>query len=192
MTQYKPIFSVKHIDMKPRKYLHSLKTPAATAGSYFWLKRFRNRVSPYDRFVIGSLASIVPEPPIGIGIAFGSFLQLLEVKTAKLVSNDYPRPIYAIGERGRLITLVPGQMLLTGMDGLAIPGQHKVYKCVDGCYYKVTQSGQIKLTRGVFQGLAHAGRGGGYKDRTWCLHQHTLGNPAWLSLYNTANPDSSP
>ena len=181
--------------MKPRKYLHPLKTPAATAGGYFWLKRFRNRVSPYDRAFWGTfagLATSVYEPPIATGIIIAGALQLLEVKTAKLVSNDYPRPIYAIGERGRLITLVPGQMLLTGMDGLAIPGQHKVYKCVDGCYYKVTQSGQIKLTRGVFQGLAHAGRGGGYKDRTWCQSQHTLGNPAWLSLYNTANPASSP
>ncbi len=176
--------------MKPRKYLHPLKTPVATAGSYFWLKRFRNKLSPYDRIIFGDLFSFMLEPPIGFGFFIGASLQIFEITTAKLVSNDYPHPVYAIGERGRLITLAPGQMLLTGMDGLAIPGQHKVYKCVDGCYYKVTQSGQIKLTRGVFQGLAHAGRGGGYKDLTWCQSQHTLGNPAWLSLYNTANPGS--
>ena len=176
--------------MKSRKFLHPVKTPAAATGGYYWLRKYRNKVSPYDRAFLGTfvgLGTSIYEPSVATGIGIAAFLQLLEVTTAKLIVNDYPGKIYAIGEKGRLIRLLPGQALLTGMDGLAIPGQRTVYKCVDGCYYKVTRNGQIKLTGGIFQGLAHSARGGGHKDLIWCRRQHTLGNPAWLSFYNTAN-----
>lgn len=163
-------------------------------ASYGLLKLPQSKIDPYTRATVGILSGAglfaygtINRNPIfqwlGIGVMIGSVLTLEEVeriKGAKIISNEYSKPVFVLDEILGVIELAPKSIPDYRIDGLTIKGLNKVFKSRDGVYLKILSDGTITETFGagkLFNRITLAG----FKSKEWANSQY--GN-RWSDLYN--------
>ena len=130
-----------------------------TLGTYGLLKLPMNKIDPYTRSLIGGIVGfgavlygVVNKNRLsiwsGIGVMLGSVATLTELtEGAKIASNEYSQPVYALHETEGVVEIPPYQLPDYRIDGLTIKGMNGVFKAHNGVYLKILADGRDKTRR---------------------------------------------